>query len=84
MSRTKKDRPYWVKLNDKSQKFKETHDHHLFEEPNYYTDKNGVVTISYSPNYCTIDKPHDGRLYKTNDPEPWDPCHRHCLPIYLL
>lgn len=76
MSRTKKDLPIWVQLNDRTQKFRETHDHHLFGAPHYYWE-DGERKVNYVVDYCTIDQPqqhhsHDWGAGK----EPPEPCTR--------
>lgn len=55
MSRTHKDRPVWVKLNDRKTRRVEEHNHHRFGETGVFY-KGG--TYSYLE-YCTIDKPQE-------------------------
>lgn len=63
MSRTRKDRPHWVRLNDKKDKVVRVpyHRHHLFGE---------TITLwtgdefTYE-NHCTIDEPERGRSHRS-------------------
>lgn len=54
MSRTKKDRPYWVRVNDKTENRIEHHDHERLGK--YYSRYKENKTRRYSEE-CTIDVP---------------------------
>jgi hypothetical protein len=53
MSRTYKDRPYWVRANDKKEVREATHDHLRFGKTTK-SIKYGEYTVA---DYCTIDEP---------------------------
>lgn len=69
MSRTKKDRPYWVRANDKTERRVARHDHDRIGR--YYKYYGQSVVYQYEDE-CTIDYPRTGNNSDKNYPCTWE------------
>lgn len=68
MSRTDKDRPYWVRSNDNTELRYDFHNHRIFGEERTHRTSNGkTLTVKFA-DYCTINEPEVGRSVKDTQP----------------
>ena len=70
MSRTKKDRPYWVRVNDPREARRETHRHHKCGVKVDFISISGKKIDTNIPDYCTIGEKEKGLSSNENDLNP--------------
>lgn len=67
MSKTDKDRPYWVRANDNTEARFDVHDHNHFGHEYKFRNRYGVEVVIRVAEHCTINEPeinhHDKEAY---------------------